>query len=169
MACFCYHISLGNRTSQTDTPGGWTTRQEQRQSHSRDRYGGKSIIRLLVKHTQAHKHASTQTEEERDQLTLSSFTCDVIEAEQQTLKPEAELRSSTAARNYRLHSRSARTHISTSQRVETKEDDTMHVNHWAAVWLISQQTAKSFSSGTPACWGEFANLSKRIYDHTTVL
>lgn len=63
-----------------------------------------------------HKH--THTEEERDQLTLSSFSCDVIEAEQQTLKPGAELRPSTTAKNYRLHSRSAHTHISTGHRGE---------------------------------------------------
>lgn len=55
----------------------------------------------------------SHTQEERHPLVLSSFSCDVIEAEQQTLKPEAELRPSTTAKNYRLHSRSAHTHIST--------------------------------------------------------
>lgn len=108
-----------------------TLQSDGQQGKSRDRVVAETDMEenpSFVYWLNTHKHASTQTEEERDQLTLSSFTCDVIEAEQQTLKPEAELRSSTAARNYRLHSRSARTHISTGQRVETMEDDTMHVN-----------------------------------------
>lgn len=48
--------------------------------------------------TQTHTHTHTNScicaerEEERDQLILSSFPCDMIEAEQQTLKPEAERR-----------------------------------------------------------------------------
>lgn len=54
----------------------------------------------------------TDTQEERDQPPLSSFSCDVIEAEQQTPKPEAEPRPSTAAKNYRLHSGSAHFHWS---------------------------------------------------------
>lgn len=45
----------------------------------------------------------------------------MIEAEQQTSKPEAALRPSTTAKNYRLLSRSAHTHISTGQRRERSE------------------------------------------------
>lgn len=41
-------------------------------------------------HTVARACTHAHTEEERNQLTLSSFSCDVIEAEQKTLKPEAE-------------------------------------------------------------------------------
>lgn len=75
-------------------------------------------INRLSFNVQTHTHTHIEEREERDPLALSSFSCDVIEAEQQTPKPEAELRPSTTAKNYRLHSRSAHTHISTGQKRE---------------------------------------------------
>lgn len=83
----------------------WETQMD-RQTLQSAAHGGKrrtqSHIRQTrrINHHSLHQHTHTNTntricaerEEERDQLILSSFSCDTIEAEQQTLKPEAERR-----------------------------------------------------------------------------
>lgn len=74
----------------------WTDRHcsqlhmEAKEGHSHIRQTRRINHHTLM--SQTHTCICAEREEERDQLILSSFSCDTIEAEQQTLKPEAERR-----------------------------------------------------------------------------
>lgn len=82
---------------------------DKERQHVKGATGGKDRQMWRINHlsfsVQAHTRMHARTHAGRNRpLALSSFSCDVIEAVQQTLKPEAELRPSTTAKNYRLHS-----------------------------------------------------------------
>lgn len=68
--------------------------KKRRKSHNTDRRTDTEDKPSFIYNSNTHTNSCicAEREEERDQLILSSFSCDMIEAEQQTPKPEAERR-----------------------------------------------------------------------------